>query len=369
MKAFSVDINPKVLEWAREEAGYNLSDVAHYLKAEEDLIKQWENDGKEVKYSSLTKLARYYKRQTAVFFLQKTPKRTKIPKDYRNLSLNTSGLHHETMLAIRRTSRYLKVYRELSNEDAYKEQYTWLNKVRDDKVHSNVFMRTLLDVTIDDQKKRKNQGFNFWRKRIEDKLGIFVFQFPINNHELDGFSYIDDGYPYAITINNKITEKRKVFTLFHELGHIIDGHAGLCLATEVNGTAFNIEAKCNTFAAQFLMPESAMLPPADFDELGKLADALGVSREAYAIRCKSLGIVSDKDFNHYMTILRQMNGKLKKKKKAEGFAIPRDVISRSQRGDKFFDFVLTNYESRRISPTVVRDLLDVKAVGLSRTPK
>jgi len=357
------------MQWARQEAGYSLSDVAEYLKAEEDTLKQWEIDGKEVRYTTLTKLARYYKRQTAVFFLDKTPKRTKIPKDYRNLNLNSKGLHNETMLAIRRTSRYLSVYRELSNEQVYNDQYKWLKSIRDDNVDSITYLRNILDISIADQKKKKNQTFNSWRKKIEDKLGIFVFQFPINNYELDGFSYIDDGFPYAITVNNKITEKRKIFTLFHELGHIIDGHAGLCLATEVNSTSFNIEAKCNTFAAQFLMPETEMVTPSDYDDLHQLAERMGVSKEAYAIRCKSLRIITDTDFNHYMAIIRQMNGKLKTKKKTDGFGIPRDVISRSQRGDKFYEFVVSNYESQRLNPTVVRDLLDIKVVGLGRPPK
>lgn len=369
MKAFSVDINPQVLTWARQEAGYDLPEIAEYLKADKATLEQWEADGLAVKYTDLTKLAKRYKRQIPVFFLKNTPSKTKKPKDYRNLSLSSKGLHSDTMLAIRRTSRYLNIYRELSNEEQIRTQYTWLDTVRNPNTPSAVYIREVLDVPISEQKKSKNHSFNFWRKCFEDKLGIFVFQFPIPNGEFDGFSYIDDGKPYAITVNNRITEKRKIFTLFHELGHIIDGHAGLCLTIDANHTAFNIEAKCNTFAAQFLMPETEMSHPESFDELGKLADTLGVSREAYLIRCKALGMVSDPEFNQYITILRQINAKLKKPKKTGPLAIPRDVISRSQRGDKFFDFVVSAYDSNRMSPSTVRDLLDMKVVGLGRPPK
>lgn len=369
MKAFSVDINPKILAWARQEAGYTLPEIAEYLKSDEDVLEQWETDGLQVKYRDLTKLAKRYKRQIPVFFLENTPAKIKKPKDYRNLSLTSKGLHSDTMLAIRRTSRYLRVYRELSNEERIKEQYQWLDKVRNPNTLSTVFIREVLDIPISEQKKSKNQSFNFWRKRFEDKLGIFVFQFPIPNGEFDGFSYIDEGKPYAITINNRITEKRKIFTLFHELGHIINGHSGLCLTIDVNHTAYSIEAQCNTFAAQFLMPETEMTKPNSFEQLGKLADSLGVSREAYLIRCKSLNLVSEPEFNQYITILRQINAKLKKDKRSTPMAIPRDVISRSQRGDKFFDFVVSAYESNRITPSAVRDLLDMKVVGLGRPPK
>jgi len=369
MKAFSVDINPKILAWARQEAGYGLPEIAEYLKADEDILEQWETDGLQVKYTDLTKLAKRYKRQIPVFFLENTPAKTKKPKDYRNLSLTSKGLHHETMLAIRRTSRYLRIYREMSNSERVNEQYGWLDKVRNTTVPHAVYIREVLDVPIAEQKKSKNQTFNFWRKRFEDKLGIFVFQFPIPNGEFDGFSYIDEGRPYAITINNRIMEKRKIFTLFHELGHIIEGHAGLCLTIDANHTAHNIEAKCNTFAAQFLMPQTEMAHPITFDELGKLAGGLGVSREAYLIRCKSLNLVTEQEFNQYITILHQINANLKKDKKSTPMAIPRDVISRSQRGDKFFDFVVSAYDSNQISPAAVRDLLDMKVVGLGRPPK
>lgn len=355
--------------WAREEAGYETAEIAEYLKEDGDVVERWENDGRSVKYSDLIKLAKKYKRQTPVFFLRDTPPKVKKPNDYRNLSLNSKGLHPDTMLAIRRTSRYLEFYKTLSDEQFINNQYLWLATARDSHTTTVDYIRQILEVPISEQRKKKNQTFNFWRNRFEEKLGIFVFQFPIKDGEFDGFSYMDGGKPYAITTNNKISEKRKIFTLFHELGHIVEGHSGICLTVERNtATYMGIEAKCNTFAAQFLMPKNEMKKPVSFDDLGKLADALGVSREAYLIRTKSLGLISESDFNQYITILRQINAKIKKKP-SKGFAIPRDVISRSQRGDKFFDFVVDTYQANRISPTVVRDLLDMKVVGLGRSPQ
>ena len=57
-----------------------------------------------------------------------------------------------------------------------------------------------------------------------------------------------------------------------------------------------------------------------------------------------------------------------KNKDKDGF-VPRDVVSKSYRGEKFFDFVLEAYDANRISPAVVRDVLDLKLVGLGRLDK
>lgn len=367
MKAFCVDVNPNILVWAREEAGYQAPEIAEYLNTDDATVSQWERDGKSVRYSDLSKLAKKYKRQVPVFFLKQTPQRVKKPNDYRNLNINSKGLHPDTLLAIRRTSRYLEFYKDLSDKSIIEEQYSWLDNVRDPAIATADYIRQILEVPISEQRKKKNQTFNFWRTKFEEKLGIFVFQFPIKDGDFDGFSYMDNGKPYAVTVNNKITEKRKVFTLFHELGHIIEGDAGLCLTIERNSSTFmGIESKCNTFAAQFLMPKSEVQKPSTFEEVGKFADSLGVSKEAYLIRTKSLGLISDGDFNQYMAILRQINAKIKKKPKS-GFAIPRDVVSRSQRGDRFFDFVVDTYQANKVSPTIVRDLLDMKVVGLGRS--
>jgi Zn-dependent peptidase ImmA (M78 family) len=369
MVAFTITVNPSMMKWAREEAGYSIDDAAMHLKTPTEIIAQWETDGLEVKYTSLNKLAKFYKRQVAVFFLQQIPKKVKKPNDYRNLSKSDKAVSAPVMLAIRRTSRYLETYREFTDQVYIESQYEWLNEFKNGEAPSSERLRKLLDITEDEQKLKKNQKFSFWRKRVEDKLGIFVFQFPIPNREFDGFSYVEDGKPYAITINSQVAEKRKVFTIFHELGHIISGDSGICFTTET-GAPFSIEAKCNRLAAEFLMPQKLVEVVDTFEELADVAESLGVSKHAYLIRLKELRMISDLDYRKYMSLVRELNNKISAvSSPKEGFAIPPAVLSKSYRGDKFFDFVVTNYDNQKFSPTVVRDLLDMRVVGLSRSKK
>ena len=308
MPAFSIDVNPQILKWAREEAGYSVDDVAGYLKTTPESIKEWEKEGTAVRYTYLSKIARYYKRQVAVFFLKDVPKRTNKPKDYRNLSKTDRTVSPEVMLAIRRTSRYLSVYRDMTDKSYISKQYEWLNIIRTKKdISSSEYLRELLGLSVDEQRLKKNQTFSSWRKKVEDNLGIFVFQFPIPNHQFDGFSYIEDGEPYGITINSKISENRKIFTIFHELGHIIEGSSGICFTTEAHSQPFSIEAKCNRLAAELLMPAELIEPVDTFEDLDDSSRKIGVSKEAYLIRLKELRRVSDNDFNKFMSIIREFN--------------------------------------------------------------
>ena len=79
MKAFTVDVNPKLLVWARDELGIKPAEVAEYLKTDEETI-----NGRAIKYTDLKRLASYYKRQVPVFFLPQAPKSITKPKDFRN---------------------------------------------------------------------------------------------------------------------------------------------------------------------------------------------------------------------------------------------------------------------------------------------
>src|ERR1039457_2694344 len=106
MKALTVDVNPEILVWARVELGVDVKEIANHLKLDESTIEDWENHGREIQYSHVRKIAAYYKRQIPVFFLKDVPKRVTKPKDFRNLSLKSKGLHRDTFIAIRRTNRY-----------------------------------------------------------------------------------------------------------------------------------------------------------------------------------------------------------------------------------------------------------------------
>jgi Zn-dependent peptidase ImmA (M78 family) len=364
MPTFKIDLNPKVLAWARAESRYKQDEVASILGIKASDYLDWEQDGKEIRYSDVKKLAKLYKRQVSTFFLEEVPAKTKEPHEYRNLTSGYHELSTEASLYIRRTSYYLELYREIQGAEVIKKQYEWLSKIRRHSGAQTTLLREILKSPVSKQRENGAKPFKYWRERFEKELNIFIFQFPLEEREYDGFSYTVDGKPYGITLNSRIPDTRKVFTLFHELGHIIEGQSGICL---VKHTTNNVEAKCNYFAAEFLMPEDQMIPVISYSELKDNAQGLGVSPEAYLIRLKTLNLIEPPQYKELKRIIHDKNRAYVKPQQDGG--PPPLVTVKSQRGEKFFDFVLNQFDSGKMSPSLVRDVLGIRVVGLSRQDK
>ena len=89
-------------------------------------------------------------------------------------------------------------------------------------------IRGLLGITSEIQRKwvDEKEALNEWRKAIE-KLGILIFQISMPVEESRGFSLADGKVP-AIILNPQDSVKGRIFSLLHELGHILLDKSGLC---------------------------------------------------------------------------------------------------------------------------------------------
>ncbi|MBN1494644.1 ImmA/IrrE family metallo-endopeptidase [Candidatus Peregrinibacteria bacterium] len=362
-----IDVNPKMLIWAREEAGMSIKDVTDKLKLQISDLTQWELDGREIFFATLELIARLYKRQTAIFFLSNEPARLKKPKDCRNLAVDNGNFSPETMLAIRRTERYLHTARELLGETYWNKQYEWLKKFNGKTENINkeiLLLKELLELNDSTKSRQKSDiVFKNWRTKIEEKLGIFVFQFPMSGNELDGFSYAFDNFPYAIVVNKQNASVRKIFTIFHELFHILKHNPGAC-KPDYSINQLNIEFECNTFAGKFLVPKEYLNSTNSVDEIFKLARSLNISGEVYLRRLFEENKISKNSFFQLLNIVKERSNRFsREKKKLKGFP-SRTIISKSTRGNKFFNMIMDATISNKISYSSASDLLGLKVCNI-----
>ena len=362
-----VDINRQILSWAREESGMTIESAALALKLNSIDLKKWEEVGKDVPFNILEGVARLYKRQAAIFFLTKVPEKNKKPKDYRNLNVAGGNFSPDVMLAIRRTDRYLRVAKELVDDDTLARQYEWtkiFNK-KDSIEEQIILLKKILDIkTVDSgRKKRSDASFRYWRSAIEEKLGIFVFQFSMPEDELDGFSYTLDKFPYAIVINNKHAHVRKIFTLFHELAHILNNHSGACKTDFTSNNISSIELDCNNFAGKFLAPDTDIRQTKSVDDIFNFAGVLNISGETYLRRLFDTQKISRQEFFDLLSLIKIKSNNLPRKNKEAG-PISRVILSKSTRGVKFFNLVSGAAEINKISFSRASDLLGLKVSNI-----
>jgi len=130
MNRVEININPLVLRWAREEAGFDMSEIAEKVDIESDRYKLWEKEGKNIPLGKLKTIANAYKRQLAVFLLPDVPAKINKPKDYRNLSPADSKLSKKILDIIRDVTYFRETALELQGESYWKSRYEWLDKAK-----------------------------------------------------------------------------------------------------------------------------------------------------------------------------------------------------------------------------------------------
>jgi Zn-dependent peptidase ImmA (M78 family) len=345
-----VKINPEILKWARQEAGYTIDEMAKRLDIESKRYENWETKREEIPWGKLREISKQYKRQLAVFFLPQIPPNTKRPSDHRNLKLSRAGLSKETLLAIRRARKYLEVSAEIMGRDYWENKYAW---IKEDQTTDQ--LRARLGISIADQQSFRytSEALRAWRNSIETKLGIFVFQFSLPFNEVQAFC-IADTVPFGIVLNSSHTYTGRIFSLFHEIAHITKAQSGICYHDDLDSNQ-TLELNCNEFAGKLLIPDNIVPVADDLEKLKYHARKLNVSAEVILRRNLERSYISQKRFFELLAEVRQPPKQ--KKRGGRSSAMTRAQMSR---GQLFFNIVIQAVKANKIDFTKASDALGLK---------
>lgn len=358
-------INPKLLQWAREECGYSKVEIANRLHVDQKQYAAWEDTGTGLGLKDLLALSKLCRRQIAFFFLPSIPPKTKKPTDFRNLEPVLAKLSDKTLLAMRRTARFQDFLLQLQGLEYYRNKYSWLSEYREsfngrpNSDESFDYIRNLLGYPVDEQLTAKidsETSYRRWRNSVEHNLGIHVFQFAMPKVEAQGFSY-SDSFPYCITINNAYPATSRTFTLFHELSHILRSQSGLCKPddTIIRREETSVEYDCNSFAGSLLVPSKEVVPAKDKDTIFNYATKFKISSEVYLRRLFALGHVSESEFFHLLDEIRK--SVLPTKPHYSKSPINKSINSR---GVTLFNYTFDAMNQKRIPYSLASDILGLK---------
>ena len=304
-RSFTAKIKPEILIWARKSAGYkSVESAAIALNLPVEKLVGWEESG-SITLAKLRDLARVYKRPLAVFYLQDVPKDFMALSDLRrhrdNLNKELSpGLVQEIRIAQQRRELALDLS---SDTDTPINKFDFKLAINVDTELAAASIRKFLDINDDELSKNTSgsdgyKAFNFWRKKVESK-GVLVFQMAkVDSSEASGFAVTKVFFP-IIGINKKDPPTRRLFSLIHELTHIVIGSSSVS-DLEMNAAAsnanVNLERFCDRVAAATLVPKGLLLSDSHVlnakknegklpdEEISFLAKKFGVSREALLLR-------------------------------------------------------------------------------------
>ena len=182
-----------------------------------------------------------------------------------------------------------------------------------------------------------------------------------------------------IVLNAKDAPRGRIFTLMHELTHLMLGQDGVCDPLGVGRHAQNlderVEAYCNRVAGAILVPWDALLAhprlahvggPREWNdqEIRELADHFAVSREAIVRRLVIVGRATEAFYDRKReAYLAQYRARTLKA--SEGFAPPFRVVVRDN-GRQYTRLVLDALDRERITLADVSDYLGVRIKHLEK---
>ena len=305
-------VQPEIFRWARKSVGLSISDVAVMLKRPPEEIERWELGTGAPTYPQLEKLAyQIYKRPLAIFFLPAPPDEILPQREFRTLpDADMQTLARDTYLHIRRAHAYQIALKELFDGHNPAERRIWQSvSLSPDKDISTQAegVREYLGITQERQAawKTAEQALKEWRKSIED-CGVFVFKAAFKQKDISGFCLVDEHLP-IVYLNNSTTKTRQIFSLMHELAHLLFHMNGLSkfdtsYIDQLPRRERAIEQFCNAIAAEVLIPDEDFaiqarqfpdnVEKATEAQFSDLAGWYGVSREAVLRRFLDQGRVS-----------------------------------------------------------------------------
>ncbi len=257
-KSSAININSEVLVWARESLALSKNQASEKTKINTKRFNQLELGEKLPTLDELRAFSKTYKRTIATLLLQNPPKEKPLPKDRRTIDSSEIGNFHEkTIMAVRKARALAQSYLELRQEmNVLFPKFTLKASIKERPQVAATKVRRLLEL----DKIRKVSNINYALERYIERvesLGIAVFQLSLTQDGLRGFSITDDVIPIIGIKRGSEQAHSKIFTLFHELGHVLLNEGGLCdVSMQTN---IQIEKWCNAFSAEVLVPTRELL--------------------------------------------------------------------------------------------------------------
>lgn len=367
--------NPEVFRWARSRAGLTLEDVADRLNKSPDDIRAWEEGEAAPTFLQLERLANsVYDRPVGLFFFPEPPDEEPLEHEFRTLpEADIERLPSEVRLELQWARALLLSIRELSGGENPAERQIWRDmsaSVEDDPEALAAEVREYLGVDLHTQQQWSStrDAMSNWRRTVEN-VGVFVFKDHFGTEQVSGFCVYDPEFP-VIVVNNMNTFTRQIFTLFHELAHVLFGLSGitpddLSFAERIsNAENRKIETICNELAAEILVPSSSFplssLSAVSNDEeeliekVATVAASYQVSREVVMRRLLERGVV---DRDTYLKWAGEWSSQRSHSGKGGNYY----YNQRAYLGQAFLSLAFSQYYSGDISIGELADHLGMKA--------
>ena len=257
-----VPITPTVLSWAIEQSGYTRPEISERLKLDVADLRAWESGKSKPGLGAFRSLARILRRQTAVFLLPEPPEATLPKVELRGPPGRLrSVLNPDERKFVRQVARIQGTLSWVARESGELADSRLPTIAKsDDPAKAGSAVRAALGIDLSTQLgwSGASIAFRAWRRALEEH-GVLVFLLPLGVRSARGMSIWDLAAP-AVIMNSAWNVEARIFTLFHEVGHIVTRTNSACIGYVgiQEGDQRDVERWCDRFAASLLLPGEAI---------------------------------------------------------------------------------------------------------------
>jgi Zn-dependent peptidase ImmA (M78 family) len=354
-------IAAEVLRWARESAGLGLEDAARAIGVPEGRLELAEAGEGQLTMIQARKAARTYARPFALLFLPTPPEEDPADVQFRRLRDAPELPWPPGMRALARRvpdlqDQAAEIFDAIDEPPGWREGEAILDR-QEDIPRAAALLREFVGVSLAAQKTAAAQdrqgyrAYRVWREAIEER-GLLVLQDgSLELEEMRGFAAPHADVP-AIVINTKDDVRARLFTLVHELSHLL----------WIGGT----EERHEQLAGATLMPQPQF--EADLrstsgtlvERVDELARIYATTPDATAVRVAWLGLVPWQDINETRTLIRERGGP----RGASGGDAYRNVVARL--GPGFVRRILGAVDQSAMSELAAARVLGVRVGTFAR---
>jgi len=293
-----VPITGDVLDWAIAESGFSRAEVAAAAGVDLVRLERWLGGQELPNLTATRKIAAKLHRQLAVFLLPTRPVSVPSNVSFRHPmgARQARELNPTERRYVRRALRLQRVQSWLASELGWERSRLEKVSLARTSEDAAADVRAQLSVSLEAQMQWPSAAaaFDAWRAAVE-AIGVTVIQFSLGEESCRGFSFWDD-YSPLIAVNTAWRDEARIFTLFHELGHLATRTNSACATAPMASNAGDPEERwCEAFAAAVLIPSEAVTGQGrvtDVGTLASLARRLRVSLRAAALRLITLQLAT-----------------------------------------------------------------------------
>ncbi len=387
-------VNPQILVWARESAGFDLSTASRKLSipdsktsSAEEKLQAYEGGEREPSHSLLVRMAKQYRRPLLTFYLNEPPRIGNRGKDFRTLTHAVDPSQNALVDALIRNVRARQeIVKDALVSAQDRERLAFVGSY-DIKAGTQNLVELIQDsygFELEEYHSSRTQddAFRYLRACVE-RAGVFTLLLGnLGSHHTNlstevfrGFALSDDIAPF-IVINDQDAKSAWSVTLLHEVAHLWLGETG------ISGGSYerSVEKFCNEVASEILLPEIelknnfnyAALSERDsaIDAIDTCASNWKVSSRLIAFRLFRQNAIDQRQFEELSETFfkRWVTEREKQKAKARSGdgGLSYYVLKRHRLGDALVDASERLLRSGELSTTRAATVLGVRALKVEK---